>query len=168
MTELAADQVSYPPRTFFELALPNREHSVIARLELCDYPFIPDAVGGEFLFPERTVALRYGRPHAAAMRMPVTAVNEDGPALRSVREIRIPGQIAVTYAIPEPECTREAPDEELCRGAVLSDAAESLRGCFIDLESEFTASSGRTLSRRSVAPFERGGPAAVPGIEVAS
>ena len=87
------------PAIVVGLALPDCENGESAFSKSCDRYAVPLDVPRELGAPECDIRLRICCLLAAAVTVPVTTVDEDGPPARTIREIRGTGQIAVPRRI---------------------------------------------------------------------
>jgi len=83
----------------FYIALPYGSNPVAKSLESGHVRRVPPPIGFELLEPERSITLGDRSSMAALVMMPEAAVHEDGPAARAIREVRLPGEVGVPYAI---------------------------------------------------------------------
>ena len=109
----------------FDLALPKNQDTPPVRDERVLRALISSDIRFELCEPEVAIARRCRRPLATRVTMPEASVNKDCPFATSVRDIGRTGKIAVVNAKPVAECMEESADGQLCRGAVLPDAAET-------------------------------------------
>src|SRR5262249_41484838 len=84
--------------------------------------------------PERAIALRRGRPHAATVTVPKTAVHEYDPASRSICGIWRSRQVAVSDPVAMTELSKRSADGQFRSGPVLAHPGHASGRGGIDFE----------------------------------